>query len=131
MAFKDEETRKAYYKRPEIIEKLRKYYKKRNKERSEYYKIRARIRDKKLKMMIITHYTKGKMRCQCSKCDVKELGFLTVDHINNDGTEHRKKLKNYNIYKWIVDNNYPNMFQILCYNCNLTKGHYGKCSHFK
>ena len=52
--------------------------------------------------------------------------FLTLDHINNDGNKHRKKLRGSNkhgggthFYRWLRRNNYPkDNFQILCMNCN-------------
>ena len=30
-----------------------------------------------------------------------------------------------------IKNNFPKGFQILCHNCNIAKGHYGKCPHEK
>ena len=29
--------------------------------------------------------------------------------------------------RWIIQNNFPKGFQILCQNCNFAKGHYEKC----
>ena len=55
--------------------------------------------------------------------------ILTVDHINNDGVAHRKKIKKRNIYQWLTKNNFPEGFQTLCMNCNFAKGIYGKCPH--
>lgn len=56
----------------------------------------------------------------CKNCGCNKLNFLTIDHINNDGAQHRKKI--YNIYSWLKTNNYPtNNFQILCFNCNYLK----------
>lgn len=59
----------------------------------------------------------------CNVCGCNKLEFLTIDHINNNGAEHRKKI--YNIYSWLKINNYPkDNYQILCFNCNYSK-------HFK
>lgn len=33
--------------------------------------------------------------------------------------------------EWQRKNNYPKGFQVLCHNCNLAKGFYGKCPHQK
>lgn len=68
-------------------------------------------------------------QCRCCKINIKQ--FLTVDHINNDGKTHRQKvLKMGNIYIWLVKNGFPkDNFQLLCYNCNMAKGHYGSCPH--
>lgn len=70
-------------------------------------------------------------KCQCPNCDVNIPDFLTIDHINNDGKHHRLKvLKLSNIYIWLVKNNFPrDGFQLLCYNCNMAKGHHGSCPH--
>jgi hypothetical protein len=57
---------------------------------------------------------------ECAICKEHRLWFLTIDHINNDGAQHRKKLKS-NIYKWIIKNKYPEGFQILCWDCNWEK----------
>jgi len=46
--------------------------------------------------------------------------MLTLDHINDDGAEHRKKLKK-SVYLWIIENNYPPGFQDLCWNHNIRK----------
>lgn len=59
----------------------------------------------------------------CNICGCNKLEFLTIDHINNDGAQHRKNI--YNIYSWLKINNYPtNNYQLLCFNCNYLK-------HFK
>jgi hypothetical protein len=47
--------------------------------------------------------------------------FLTVDHMNDDGAEHGRRLGSShrrNIYRWLVINGFPEGFQILCWNCN-------------
>jgi len=60
-------------------------------------------------------------KCVC--CGEAELSFLTLDHINGDGTKHRKELKaqGITIFKWLRENNYPPSMQILCFNCNSAK----------
>jgi hypothetical protein len=77
-------------------------------------------------------------RCAC--CGETNPLFLTIDHINSDGAEHRRKLsKNGNgrtvsgdkIYRQIVKENFPEIFQVLCYNCNCGKQRNGgiSCPH--
>jgi len=66
---------------------------------------------------------------KCGCCGEVTYEFLTVDHINNNGAKHRKELKGSSVYNWIIKNNFPDDFQILCYNCNCAKGFYGKCPH--
>lgn len=73
----------------------------------------------------------------CICCGEKEIKFLCIDHINGGGNEHRREMtKNKsgnggNIYYWLVKNNFPPGFQILCHNCNMAKGFYGECPHSK
>ena len=56
--------------------------------------------------------------------------FLTLDHVNNDGAEHRKKVKPSYLYRWLKQNNYPpGLLQVLCYNCNNAKHLLGYCPH--
>ena len=46
--------------------------------------------------------------------------------------EYRQKVSISSIYSWLIRNNYPEGFQVLCYNCNLGKAHNnGICPHKK
>lgn len=68
--------------------------------------------------------------CEC--CNESNLNFMSLDHKNNDGYLHRKEIKKLgysNILYWIRDNNYPDLFRILCYNCNLSLGFNKYCPH--
>jgi hypothetical protein len=55
--------------------------------------------------------------------------MLGIDHINGGGTKHRKEIKNFGIYKWLIDNNYPLGYRVLCHNCNCSLGFNGYCPH--
>ena len=91
--------------------------------------------DKEQRRKVIEYYSKGTMQCNC--CNENNLIFLTIDHINNDGAKHRKEINkginsmsSYNFYRWLINNNYPNGFQVLCFNCNIGKYHNGGiCPH--
>ncbi len=65
---------------------------------------------------------------KCACCGEKEYKFLGFDHIDGGGNKHRKVTKNKTV-KFLIENNYPDTFQILCHNCNLAKGFYGECPH--
>lgn len=88
-------------------------------ERKEYHTRYVRA----IKQTVLDHYGN---RCAC--CNETLYEFLTIDHINGGGCEHRKKIHS-NIYKWLIDNNYPEGFQVLCMNCNFSRGKYGYCPH--
>jgi hypothetical protein len=60
---------------------------------------------------------------------VTEPDFLQIDHVNNDGKQHRKVIGQGRTYFWLKKNNFPSDFQVLCANCNFAKGHYGTCPH--
>ena len=56
--------------------------------------------------------------------------MLTLDHINNDGAEHRRRMVSKDIVLYLIRNNFPEGFQILCYNCNCIKSRVSP-QHFK
>lgn len=67
----------------------------------------------------------------CACCGETERAFLTLDHINNDGNEHRKIVGRGDlIYRWLKVNGYPPIVQVLCMNCNFGKRmNGGICPH--
>jgi hypothetical protein len=95
-------------------------------------KLHSRQWQRKLKLKVLNAY--GGV-CKC--CGEKEVNFLTIDHINNDGAQHRRSIRGRNnggagqsFYGWIVRNNYPNDLQVLCMNCNFGKKiNKGVCPH--
>lgn len=86
-------------------------------------------------------------RCAC--CGEANPAFLSLDHVNNNGTEHRCKHTKVHIHDrlgnphitWsenrpalmreVVSEYRPGEYQILCYNCNFGRGHDKdrKCPH--
>lgn len=88
-----------------------------------------RNRDSRLKTKIeVINHMGGK--CVC--CGEAELEFLTIDHVNGGGEQERKKLhrEGQRMYAWLRANNYPDGYQVLCFNCNWSK-HVGDgvCAH--
>lgn len=76
----------------------------------------------------------------CACCGESEVVFLTLDHVNNDGAEHRRTLgakPNSTtgtdvVYRWLVKTKFAeaDRFQVLCYNCNCGKrSNGGVCPH--
>jgi hypothetical protein len=77
-----------------------------------------RLRTLKLKLKVFAHYGTA---CQC--CGQTGEAFLTIDHVNNGGDKHRRELFGTNtggsaFYRWLVKQNYPKEYQLLCWNCN-------------
>jgi hypothetical protein len=85
-----------------------------------------RVHDRKLKEAAYAAY--GGFQCAC--CGETTEAFLSIDHMNNDGAEHRRIVPHRKIYKWLARNGYPEGFQILCMNCNFGKARNGGvCPH--
>lgn len=86
--------------------------------------VRTKKRYAESRSLVHEHYG-GK----CSCCNESEPLFLEIDHINNNGSEHRRKIGK-NLYPWIVRNGYPGDLQLLCSNCNQGKKRNGGiCPH--
>jgi len=67
---------------------------------------------------------------KCICCGETNKEFLTIDHINGKGRQHRRELGGSSfLYKYIIDNNFPTEFRLLCMNCNFAIGMYGYCPH--
>lgn len=103
------------------LDKRKAWYK-----QSDYRKRHAEIRanDKKV---VMEHYG-----CKCACCGEDEPCFLAVDHINGNGNSHRKKIGKWGsgFFKWLINNQFPNGFQLLCHNCNMGKHlNSGVCPH--
>ena len=87
-----------------------------------------RKRHKQLRLTILQYYSAEKPFCAC--CGEGMIEFLAIDHMDNNGAEHRREIGGgTKIYQWLKQNDYPEGFQVLCHNCNLAKGFYGKCPH--
>lgn len=89
-------------------------------------KKRTKTRYHKLRMAAIEAY--GGYRCKC--CGEIEQAFLSIDHINGGGTQHRKQVgKGAAFYRWLEKNSYPPEFQVLCMNCQFGRRICGVCPH--
>ncbi len=103
--------------------------------RKEYYqqnkeKIRVgdRIRNLKVKSKVMEHYGG-----ECICCGETILAFLTIDHIVGNGNKHKKEIgvsSGKDFYYWLIKNNFPGGFQVLCFNCNCGRQvNSGICPH--
>ncbi len=102
-------------------------WRKKNPEKERAY---CRRSAKKSRLMVLAHY--GPV---CTCCGETEMAFLTIDHIDGDGSAHRIRLFGSRtaagkmFYDWIIREGFPTNLQILCWNCNCAKGYYGACPH--
>lgn len=120
-------------------QKMREYYKKLradtetrkelNRKQAECKKANPRYREKervykqarryKQRTAVLSYYgVNGNPVCR--HCGFNDMRALVIDHVNNDGAEHKKTI-NADIYRWLEKNNFPEGFQTLCHNCNYLK----------
>lgn len=75
---------------------------------------------------------------KCACCGEHRYHFLTIDHVNNDGSKHRAELSGgkrntgvaLKVLRYIINHGYPDTFRILCYNCNCGRARNGGiCPH--
>ena len=106
-----------------------------NKKNPERHKVNVTKSSKKLtveaKIKVIEYYSGGTGKCAC--CPEKYIEFLTIDHINGNGNQHRREIKAagqyLKFYGWLIRNNFPEGYRVLCMNCNFARGKYGYCPH--
>lgn len=85
---------------------------------------RSRDKQRQLRLDAIEAYGGA---CKC--CGETIYEFLSVDHEDGRGSEHRRSIGRATIYRWLRQNGYPRGFRLLCHNCNASLGHYGVCPH--
>ena len=79
------------------------------------------------RIQTLNHYSNGLMKCGC--CGESQERFLTLDHINNDGYDDKKRYSRSMLYE-VKRLKYPKGFQVLCYNCNCGRAdNQGVCPH--
>jgi len=135
--------RKTYRDRPEYRAKAKEYdqtpeRKARDKERKSIPENKAKRKNERndIRLKVLQYYSKllsnSNIPC-CRCCGLNStVTFLAIDHIAGikemDSEPeliklgYSSKLKTYRLNRWIMDNNFPEGFQILCHNCNFAKG---------
>ena len=94
-----------------------------------YNKERNRQDHLKLKLLVLSKY--GTV-CQC--CGEDQYQFLSIDHIDGNGAEHRRQIFGNprgggGWYRWLRRNGFPPGYRVLCLNCNFAYGFYKVCPH--
>ena len=112
--------KKQFATNPEHIRTIKKQWQENNREKQRIAGLKHR---QKVRFAVIQGYGS---KCIC--CGETEIKFLSIDHTNGGGKKHRKDT-NGHTYSDLLKRNFPQGFQVLCHNCNLAKGFYGKCPH--
>jgi hypothetical protein len=92
----------------------------------EYLREKERQHREELRTKVFDHY--GRV---CACCGSTESP--TIDHINGGGTAHRLevlgrgKVAGWVFYRWLVENDFPEGFQVLCFPCNQSKCNRDRC----
>ncbi len=74
------------------------------------------------KLEVLTHYGPNKrLGCCWADCFIVDIDLLTLDHKENDGADHRKKIGTSGLYRWVQKRKYPEGFQTLCWNHQMKK----------
>lgn len=134
-------TREYYQTHKEQCDKKRKEWQRNNAEKTRAYGAKWRAEHpeenrqrilgykERRKEQVFDHYGR---KCVC--CGEARKEFLSMDHVNGGGNQHRREAKLTNstdLYLWIIRHNFPPDFRVLCHNCNASRGYYGYCPHEK
>lgn len=134
---------KLYYEqnKEEIHNRMKKYYKNnhsiyvrnwRDYREKHIDSIRKNSREynRRKRIKVLYYYGGNPPKCAC--CGENHIEFLSIDHMDGNGSQHRKALKigaGIEFYGWLIRNNFPEGFQVLCHNCNIAKGKNKICPH--
>lgn len=86
-----------------------------------------------LKPTVLGHYSGGETP-RCARCGVDDIDILTIDHISGNGNEHRRRIgvtSGWHFYEWLKRNDFPDGYQVLCFNCNMKKQMVGRTTNEK
>lgn len=94
-----------------------------------YQKFYSKEYFNRCRLEVLIHYGGNPPKCAC--CDESNVKFLTIDHINGGGAKQRKQVGGgFNFYRWLIRNNFPEGYQVLCFNCNCGRAkNNGVCPH--
>ena len=94
-----------------------------------------RKRKQRRRIQVLSHYCGGNPPF-CACCKDPNVEFLCLDHTDGGGNIHRqsisksgKKCLGSFMFEWIVINDFPDGFRVLCHNCNSSISLYGYCPH--
>jgi hypothetical protein len=93
---------------------------------------KGRFRQDRLSALL--HYSGGDIKCVC--CGERNIDFLTLDHVNNDGAAHRRSMgaakvggQSFYARLRVAGYTYRDLV-VACFNCNMARAlHGGRCPH--
>lgn len=93
-------------------------YREKNREKLRADTTARRMQDKQI---ILERYGK-----ECAICGFDDIRALQLDHIEDNGSQERKELggqkfSGVKFYRYLIKQDLPNGYQILCANCNNIK----------
>lgn len=92
------------------------------------YNVKKRQQLQDLRKEVLTHYSKGKPKCNC--CGFANITVLEIDHIEGrKNVRHSPTYSTRQVYYYLKRNDYPPGYQVLCAMCNTTKRDLHKCPH--
>jgi hypothetical protein len=76
-----------------------------------------------IKAAVFTFYGNGRLQCVWEGCEVCDPDMLTIDHVDNGGTQDRKHngRGGHDFYRRLQRQGYPQGYQTLCANHQLKK----------
>jgi hypothetical protein len=89
----------------------------------------ANERNRKIKIKVLEYYSNGELKCANPYHIHNEViinpTLLTIDHINGDGYKekgkHGRRIGGSAFYRKLLRQNFPDGFQVLCWNCQAYK----------
>jgi predicted nucleic acid-binding Zn-ribbon protein len=101
------------------LETRRRWATKYRKENRAHYRSRMNASNARLKLRVMCHYGKNRKAVCCWRgCFVSDLDMLSIDHVKDDGKQHRASGYKGGIggYRQLEQSGYPDGFQTLCFN---------------
>lgn len=105
------------------ISHLRPYHNEYRKSHHEQIKLSQQKQRRKVKTEIISHYSPN---LSCVRCGFNDIRALSIDHIDGGGKRQKEeigvsRIGGIGFYRWLIRNNFPEGFQVLCMNCQFIK----------